>query len=83
MVTARRCFGLVFLYFNDFTTLILAALGADSMRQAFLTTVGASGKIESRHGIVGAAAIAAAFGMFTLWMRGHAFSLNDCIHFWI
>jgi hypothetical protein len=78
MVTARLAFRgrLVFFYFNYFTTLILPAVGANGVRQAFLATVGAGGEVHGLHSIVGTAAVAATFRMFTLWMWGHALLLD-------
>jgi hypothetical protein len=67
---------LVLLDFDDFTALILSALGADSVGQTLFTAVGAGGQVLRLQGIVGAAAIAATLRVFTLWMRGHALLLN-------
>jgi hypothetical protein len=66
---------LVFLDVEHFAALVLSALGADGVGQAFLAAVRASGQIGGRQGIVGAAAVAATLGMLTFWMWGHTFSL--------
>jgi hypothetical protein len=80
-VTARGGIAqLVFLDFDHFAALVLSAIGADSMGQALLTTIGTSGQVLSLQSIVGTAAVAATLRVFTLWMRGHALLLYDCSH---
>jgi uncharacterized membrane protein len=66
----------VLLNFDDFAALILSALGADGVGQAHFAAIRAGDKVLGLQGIVGAAAVAAALRMFTLWMRGHALLLN-------
>ena len=54
---------LLFIFFDldHFTSLIVTAVRADDMRQAHGTTVRAGDDVTSHNGVVGAAAIAAAF----------------------
>jgi hypothetical protein len=55
----------------DFTTLVVAAVRADTVGQALLTTVGAGGGAERGQSVVGAAAVSAALGKLTFWERCH------------
>jgi hypothetical protein len=69
-----------FLFFFDldhFASLIVTAARADNMRQAHGTAVRAGDKVASHNGIVGAAAIATAFRVFTFGLRGHSVLLID------
>ena len=53
----------------------MPAIGANGVRQAHGTAIGAGNEIAGLQGIVGAAAIAAALGMFGLGMWCHDFLL--------
>ena len=58
-----------FLDFDDFASLVGAALGADVMRLLALVAVGALGERAAGDGIVGATERGAPFGMAALWVR--------------
>jgi hypothetical protein len=62
---------LFFLDLDDLASLEVAAAGADGMRHAFASAIGANDKIGSRKGVLRTTAIAASLGMFALWMWGH------------
>ena len=69
-----------FLFFFDcdhFATLILPAVGADGVRQAHSAAVGAGGQVRSLQRIMRAAAVTAAFRVFTLWLGAHLLLLYD------
>jgi hypothetical protein len=57
-VTARRCFGSVFLDFDDLAVIVLATVGANHVRQV-LCAAGAVNQVAGLQGIMGAAAITA------------------------
>ncbi len=79
MVTAQFVFSgylLVVGDFENFAPFIITTFGANGMRQAHGTAVGAGGQIAGFQSVVGAAAITATFGNFSFWQRGHeSFSL--------
>jgi len=63
----------LFLFFNgnNFAALVVSAVRADNMGKAHLSAVGASGQVAGFKGVMGAAAVAAALGMFAFWMWRH------------
>jgi hypothetical protein len=62
---------LFFLDLNDFAAVIKATGGTHGVREAPGTAIGANDGIDCRHGVLRAAAVAAALGMFALGMWGH------------
>jgi hypothetical protein len=64
-------FLLIFFDFDYFAALVVPAFGANGVGQAHLAAVGAGSQISGGQRIVRAAAVATAFGMFTLGLRGH------------
>jgi hypothetical protein len=58
-----------FLHFEDFATLIRAALGASVVRKLALVAVGALGGSRGGEGVVRAAESGTPFGMAALWVR--------------
>jgi hypothetical protein len=58
-----------FLHFEDFTTLVRAALGAGVVRKLALVAVGALGGSDGGEAVVRAAESSAPFGMAALWVR--------------
>jgi hypothetical protein len=62
---------LLFLYFDNFTAFVKSAIGTYRMGKAHRTAIGAGGQVASLQRIVRAAIVAAALGMFALWMWGH------------
>jgi hypothetical protein len=59
---------------DDFATFIVTAVRADRVGQAHLATVAASYKVAGFQGVMGATAITATLGKFSLWMWGHGLS---------
>ena len=55
----------------NFTTLVKSTIGTNGVRKAHRAAVGTSGQVARLQRIVRAAHIAAALGMFALWMWGH------------
>jgi hypothetical protein len=80
-VTARLdvyCSGfLIFFDCHHFAALVLPTIGADRMRQAHPATVLAGYEVGGMQGVVGAAAVAAALRVFTLWLGCHRLLLYD------
>jgi hypothetical protein len=66
---------LFLLHFNNFTAFVKAAVGTDGVRKAHGTAVGTCSQVARHQSIMCAAHVAAALGMFALWMWGHSFSL--------
>jgi hypothetical protein len=57
---------------DDFATFVKPAIGADRMWKAHGTAVRAGNQVPCLQSVVRAAHIAAALGMFALWMWGHS-----------
>jgi len=77
---------LFFLFFfgNDFSTLVVTAIGTDCMRQAHLTAVTASDQVAGFEGVVRAPSVPASLGKLPFWLWGHGLLLLsgspvDCI----
>jgi hypothetical protein len=62
---------LLFLDSNDFPALVVTAGRADGVRGANLAAVRARDKVDRRQGVVRAASISPAAGMFSLGLWGH------------
>jgi hypothetical protein len=62
---------LFFLDLNNFTAIVETAAGANGVRQAHRTAVGAGNDVSSHQSILGASAITAALGVLALGMWGH------------
>ena len=60
-----------FFDFEDLATAVGAAVRADLMRWDLGLAAGAGDKMHAAQGVMGATAIAAAFGNFTLGMGSH------------
>ena len=56
---------------DDFAPLIMTATWANCMRKAHLTAVAALHQAGGAQSVMRSPAIAAAFGKFALWLRGH------------
>lgn len=56
----------------------MTAFRADRVRQAHGAAIRAGYQIARLNGVMGASAVAAAFGVFTLWMWGHSVLLVTC-----
>ena len=56
---------------DNFTAFVKSTVGTDGMGKAHRTAVRAGSQVTGLQGVVRAAHIAAALGMFALWMWGH------------
>ena len=56
---------------KDLRALVRAAIGAGMMRKPHAAALGALHDVHRRQGVMGAAAITAALGQLTFWMRWH------------
>lgn len=56
---------------NDFPTLVVAAVGADTVGQAGFATVRADDNVASLEGIMRPAAVTSTRGNTSFWKRGH------------
>jgi hypothetical protein len=59
---------------DDFATFVVTAFRADGVRQAHLAAVAAGYKVAGFQGVMGATAITATLGKFSLWMWWHGLS---------
>jgi len=67
-------FLICFLHRYDFPTFVETTVRTNDMREDHGTAICASYQIGGFQGIMGAAAVAAAFGKFTFWLWGHSYS---------
>ncbi len=63
---------LFLLDFNDFTAFVKSTIRTDGMGKAHRTAIRAGDQVMCLQSVVRAAHIAAALGMFALWMWGHS-----------
>ena len=62
---------LILLHFDNFTTFVKSTIGTYGMREAHRAAIGTGSQVARLQRVVGTAHIAAALGMFALWMWGH------------